>query len=138
MQIFFKKNSQIGRWFNPRTPNLNIGHYTKVTSILKGVESIQRKLDELLLRRKPQATELERLRAAYLTPAWNETNAAFAAFIVSLFNECLNGDADKRAALDAGWPRRDRFSIGVARIKEKHLPDLLAWVKKQEGTESGL
>lgn len=37
-------NAKIGRWFNPRTPNASIDDYTKVTSILKGVEEITRAL----------------------------------------------------------------------------------------------
>ena len=62
-------NAKIGRWFNPRTPNSSIDNYTKVTSILKGIEEIQRALYELLLQRKPQAKENDRLRAMYLSPA---------------------------------------------------------------------
>ena len=33
-------NAKIGRWFNARTPNSGIKQYTKVTSIMKGVEEI--------------------------------------------------------------------------------------------------
>ena len=61
-------SAKIGRWFNPRTPDSSIDNYTKVTSILKGVEEIQRALDELLVQRKPQAKENDRLRATYHVP----------------------------------------------------------------------
>ena len=67
-------NSKIGRWFNARTPNFGIEQYTKVTSIMKGIEEIQRSLGELLIKRKTQATENERLRTAYLSPSWTETH----------------------------------------------------------------
>ena len=54
--------------------NSSIDNYTKVTSILKGIEEIQRALYELLLQRKPQAKENDRLRAMYLSPAWTDTH----------------------------------------------------------------
>ena len=62
-------NAKIGRWFNPWTPNSSIDNYTKVTSVLKGVEEIQRALDELLLQRKPQAKENGRLPAMHVPVA---------------------------------------------------------------------
>jgi hypothetical protein len=44
--------------------------------MMKGVEAIQRTLDALLIRKKAQSTEGERLRTAYLSPAWEATNLA--------------------------------------------------------------
>jgi hypothetical protein len=41
---------------------------------MKGVEEIQRSLDELLIKCKTQATENERLCTAYLSPSWTEAH----------------------------------------------------------------
>jgi hypothetical protein len=55
-----------------------------------GVEKIQRALDELLVKRKSQATEGERLRSAYLLPAWTETHEKFEEFVLRQFRAGLD------------------------------------------------
>jgi len=117
-------NAKIGRWFNPRTPNSSIDDYTKVTSILKGVEEIMHALDELLLRRAPQAKESDRLRASYLSPAWTDSHEKFDAWVLGKFETALSGEGQ-------GWTARDRFGEGMDRIKVKVLPDLEVWARKQ-------
>ena len=123
-------NAKIGRWFNPRTPNASIDDYTKVTSILKGVEEITRALDELLLRRAPQAKESDRLRASYLSPAWTETHEKFDEFVLNKFQAALKGEAPE-------WAVRDRFSEGMEKIKSKVLPELKEWARKQRALRAG-
>ena len=123
-------NAKIGRWFNPRTPNASIDDYTKVTSILKGVEEITRALDELLLRRAPQAKESDRLRASYLSPAWTETHEKFDASVLNKFQAALNGEAPE-------WAVRGRLSEGMEKIKLKVLPELKEWARKQRALRAG-
>jgi len=118
-------NAKIGRWFNARTPNSGIEQYTMVTSIMKGIEEIQRSLDELLIKRKTQATENERLRTAYLSPSWTETHEKFEAFVLGRFEAALN---EAKPAAEA----EDRFAAGLVKIDDKYLPELprptnLAW-----------
>ena len=123
-------NAKISRWFNPRTPNASIDDYTKVTSILKGVEEITRALDELLLQRAPQAKESDRLRASYLSPAWTETHEKFDEFVLNKFQAALKGEAPE-------WAVRDRFSEGMEKIKSKVLPELKEWARKQRALRAG-
>ncbi len=128
-------NAKIGRWFSTRTPNAGIEAYTKVTSMMKGVEAIQRTFDELLIRKKAQSTEGERLRTAYLSPAWDDTHVAFDSFLLKKFTSALDGTWDTGA-----WPRADRFAAGMANIDSKTLPDLLRWARDQRalrGTPQG-
>jgi len=117
-------NAKIGRWFNPRAPNSSIDDYTKVTSILKGVEEIMHALDELLLRRAPPAKESDRLRASYLSPAWTDTHEKFDARVLGKFETALSGEGQC-------WTARDRFDEGMDRIKVKVLLDLEVWTRKQ-------
>jgi hypothetical protein len=97
-----------------------------VTSMMKGVEAIQRTLDALLIRKKAQSTEGERLRTAYLSPAWEATNLAFESFLFKKFESALDGTWDTGA-----WPREDRFVVGMDKIQSKVLPDLLRWARDQ-------
>jgi hypothetical protein len=123
-------NAKIGRWFNARTPNSGIEQYTKVTSIMKGVEEIQRSLDELLIKRKTQATENERLRTAYLSPSWTETHEKFEAFVLGRFEAALN---EAKPAAEA----EDRFAAGLVKIDDKYLPELLTWARAQRTLRGG-
>ena len=122
-------NAKIGRWFNPRTPDSSIDNYTKVASILKGVEEIQRALDELLLQRKPQAKENDRLRAMYLSPAWTDTHEKFDDFVLRKFQSALDGGACEWSSVRGTV--RDRFGAGMANIKAKVIPELKVWAQKQ-------
>jgi hypothetical protein len=112
-------NAKIGRWFNARTPNSGIEQYTKVSSIMKGVEEIQRALDEVLIKRNSQATEGERLRSAYSSPAWTETHENFEEFVLGR---------------NAGVTE-DRFELGLASIQERYLPQVrtCARIQTSEG-----
>jgi hypothetical protein len=97
--------------------------------MMKGVEAIISMLHTATMpERKHQDTENQRLRAAYLTPAWDTTNTAFDAFVLGLFNDALAPDS---SVLDAKWPRGDRFREGAERIVAKHLPELEGWLKQQ-------
>ena len=80
--------------------------------MIKGVEKIMRMLDSLLLERKQQAPENERLRSAYLSPKWAATDAAFEEFVMELFRRPFSCNAEELRALDASWPRSDRFKVG--------------------------
>ncbi len=98
--------------------------------MMKGVESIISMLhDHLMPNRKMQGTENERLRAAYLSPAWGPTNIAFDDFVKDLFERALDADT---ADLDAKWPRGDRFHEGFEKITKLHLPDLKSWLLQQK------
>jgi hypothetical protein len=105
-------NAKIGRWFNTRAPYSGIEQHTKVTSIMKGVEEIQRSLDELLIKRKTQATENERLRTAYLSPSWTETHENFEAFVLGRFEAALN---EAKPAAEA----EGRFAAGLAKNRRQ-------------------
>jgi len=122
-------NAKIGRWFNPRTPDSSTDNYTKVASILKGVVEIQRALDELLLQRKPQAKENDRLRAMYLSPAWTDTHEKFDDFVLRKFQSALDGGACEWSSVRGTV--RDRFGAGMANIKAKVIPELKVWAQKQ-------
>ena len=96
---------------------------------MKGVEAIITILHESMMSgRKLQDTENERLRAAYLTPAWGPTNIAFDAFVMEQFNASLAVDT---AELDSKWPRTDRFEVGAKRMLKTYLPELDTWLKQQ-------
>jgi hypothetical protein len=127
--------TQIGRWFNPRTPNVNIDHYKKTVGYIKGVEAIQKMLDELLLKRKGHGSEQERLRKAYLQPKWAHTNAEYRKFVTGLFEKALDGDD----VFKNSWPDVDRFAVGMERIKSDGAKGIIngtsglaTWAKKQE------
>ena len=123
---------QIGRWFNPRTGNVNIEHYKKTVGYMKGVETIQKILDRVLLNRKGHGSEQGRLRAAYLQPKWPHTNDRYREFVRGLFSKALDGNKDFKGS----WPDEDRFAVGMARIKLDGkggvLKGLATWAKKQE------
>jgi hypothetical protein len=123
--------AQIGRWFNPRTPNATIEHYKKAVGYMKGVEGIQRMFDELLLRRKGHGSEQAGLRRAYLSPKWDYTNQRYSTFVMGLFTEALDGDEAHRAS----WPTVDRFEVGMEKInragKGGVVQGLLKWAKDQ-------
>jgi len=106
---------QIGRWFNPRTRDAGIGHYKKVTSSFKGIHGVERMLEDLVLARKKQASENEKLRSAYLSPRWAQTNAGSKAFVVGLFAEALEAEEGKREA----WPRGNRFEAGFTKHEDQ-------------------
>ena len=89
-----------------------------------------RALDELILRRAPQAKESDRLRASYLSPAWTETHEKFDAFVLNKFQAALKGEAPE-------WAVRDRFSEGMEKIKSKVLPELKEWARKQRALRAG-
>ena len=60
---------------------------------MKGVDSILSMLREKLVPgRKLQDTESQRLRDAYLTPAWGPTNIAFDEFVMGLYEKGLAAD----------------------------------------------
>ena len=84
-------------------------------------------LEDLVLARKKQASENEKLRSAYLSPRWAQTNADSKAFVVGLFAEALEAEEGRREA----WPRGNRFEAGFTKINERHLGDLGAWFTKQ-------
>ncbi len=104
---------------------------------MKGVEKIMRMLDSLLLERKHQAPESERLRSAYLSPKWAATDVAFEDFVMDMFRRPFTCDAEELRLLDESWPRGDRFKTGAERIRVKHLPDLRRWVSKQRQGQHG-
>lgn len=91
--------------------------------------------EKLIPDRKPQDTETERLRAAYLTPAWAATNTAFDAFVENLFEKGL---ADNTAEVDAKWPRSDRFQAGASKLLARYIPELDSWINQQKSTPGGL
>ena len=96
---------------------------------MKGVEAIITMLHESMMPgRKLQDTENERLRAAYLTPAWGPTNIAFDTFVMEQFNASLAVDT---AELDSKWPRTDRFEVGAKRLLKVYLPELGSWLRQQ-------
>jgi hypothetical protein len=57
---------------------------------MKGVEFIQKMLDELLLKRRDYCSEQERLRKAYLQPKWAHTNAEYRQFVAFFFEKALD------------------------------------------------
>jgi hypothetical protein len=97
---------------------------------VKGVNEIQRPLGELLIKRKTQATENKRLRMAYLSPSWTETDEKFEAFVSGRFEAALNGA--KPAAETEG-----RFAAGLVKIDDKYLPELLTWARAQRTLRGG-
>ena len=105
-------------------PKPSFEHYRKITSMMKGVESILSMLREKLVPgRKLQDTESQRLRDAYLTPAWGPTNIAFDEFVMGLFEKGLAADT---AEVDAKWPMRDRFKQGAGKLFSIFIPELKA------------
>jgi hypothetical protein len=97
---------------------------------MKGVEEIQRSLDELLIKRKTHATENEQLRTAYLSLSWTETHEKFEAFVLDRFEAALNGA--KPAA-----ETEDRFAAGLVKTDDKYLPELLTWARAQRTLRGG-
>ena len=77
-------------------------------------------------------TESQRLRDAYLTPAWGPTNIAFDEFVMGLFEKGLAADT---AEVDAKWPMRDRFKQGAAKLFSTFIPELKAWIDKQRAPD---
>jgi hypothetical protein len=101
--------------------------------MMKGVESILTMLREKLVPgRKLQDTESQRLRDAYLTPAWGPTNIAFDEFVMGLFEKGLAADT---AEVDAKWPMRDRFKQGATKLFSTSIPELKAWIDKQHAPD---
>ena len=101
--------------------------------MMKGVESILTMLREKLVPdRKLQDTESQRLRDAYLTPAWGPTNIAFDEFVMGLFEKGLAADT---AEVDAKWPLRDRFKQGATKLFSTFIPELKAWIDKQHAPD---
>jgi hypothetical protein len=101
--------------------------------MMKGVESILTMLREKLVPdRKLQDTESQRLRDAYLTPAWGATNIAFDEFVMGLFEKGLAADT---AEVDAKWPLRDRFKQGATKLFSTFISELKAWIDKQHAPD---
>ena len=102
--------------------------------MMKGVESILSMLREKLVpgRKLQDTTESQRLRDAYLTPAWGATNIAFDEFVMGLFEKGLAADT---AEVDAKWPMRDRFKQGAAKLFSSCIPELKAWIDKQRAPD---
>ena len=98
---------------------------------MKGVESIQKMLDNLLLKRKGHGSEQARLRKAYLQPKWAHTNAEYQKFVTGLFEKALDGTPEFKAS----WPDVDRFAKGMAKItadgKQGVMSGLAVWAKAQ-------
>jgi hypothetical protein len=100
---------------------------------MKGVESILTMLREKLVPgRKLQDTESQRLRDAYLTPAWGPTNIAFDESVMGLFEKGLAADTTE---VDAKWPMRDRFKQGATKLFSTFIPELKAWIDKQHAPD---
>ena len=101
--------------------------------MMKGVDSILSMLREKLVPgRKLQDMESQRLRDAYLTPAWGPTNLAFDAFVMGLFEKGLAADT---AEVDAKWPMRDRIKQGAKKLFSTFITELKAWIDKQRAPD---
>jgi hypothetical protein len=98
---------------------------------MKGVEGIQKMLDNLLLKRKGHGSEQARLRKAYLQPKWAHTNAEYRKFVSGLFEKALHGTPEFKAS----WPDVDRFAKGMEKItadgKKGVISGLATWAKAQ-------
>jgi hypothetical protein len=66
--------------------------------------------------RKSQATEGERLRSAYSSPAWAETHEKFEKFVLGQIRAGLDNPGRN------AWATEDRFELGLASIQERYLP----------------
>jgi hypothetical protein len=97
---------------------------------MKDVEEIQRSLDELLIKRKTQATENEGLRTAYLSLSWTETREKFEVFVLGRFEAALN---EAKPAAEA----EGRFAAGLVKIDDKYLPVFLKWARAQRNLRGG-
>lgn len=101
--------------------------YEKAVGSMKGINAIIRMLDKLIVKRKLQQREHQRLKDAYLTKCWDHTNTKYDAFVLDIFTNALDGNTDTKA----GWPVSDRFEEGIAKIKKEHkgvLQGLEVWV----------
>ena len=96
---------------------------------MKGVEGIQKMLDNLLLKRKGHGSEQARLRKAYLQPKGAHTNAEYQKFVTGLFEKALGGTPEFKAS----WPDVDRFAKGMEKItadgKKGDISGLATWAK---------
>ncbi len=70
---------------------MNADAYTETTSQMPGVYASKSELRQLLLHRKRQKTELQRLREKYVSRSWASTNQKLDAFIMELFTGALDG-----------------------------------------------
>ena len=109
---------------------MNADASTETTSQMSGVSACKSELRQLLLHRKRQKTELQRLREKYVSRPWAETNQKLDAFIMELFTGALEGERGQDE-----WPDSDRFHTGISRVFDTHLPRLAKWVEKQKNLE---
>ena len=117
---------QLGRSFKLRS-QVTPETFVEISSRIAGVADCKRVMRDLFLSRAEQEQELKRLRKSYLSGSWEETNKKFDAFVLSLFQDALDGKHP-----DSDWPECDRFKDGIQRIFSEHLPRLKKWLGKHK------
>lgn len=133
-------NALLGRFCKARQV-VEIGTYVHISGMITGIHKLSRELDNVALsgrgrgtgrgaERAEDASEHLRLRGLYATASWVETNARLDEWILGRLQTALAGDP----ALDAAWPREDRFKDALAQMPkwQLQLDSWLASIRRRE------